>query len=157
MNNTVVLNEKYYNINQLGKYNDFYQRLLGIDQSNLLYLYLDDLMGFVYLLTNDNNFFKHLDYYTLLRKEDGKICICGCDKCNDLYVICHNPTNICFGVGSSCIDRFFPQKMKSYKKKLMTDDICHICKVGLYLKTSKYYDKNTDKNKLGFCYKCWDA
>ena len=52
MNSTIVFNNKNHKINQLCKYNDFYQRLVGIDQSNLLNVYLDDLMGLVCLLTN---------------------------------------------------------------------------------------------------------
>ena len=66
----------------------------------------DELVAYIHLMTNDKYFPDNLENYKLVDKIPfANICICGCEKCNDLQVF-HTPTDI-NSAGSRCISIFY--------------------------------------------------
>ena len=61
------------------------------------------------------------------------VCICSCNKCEKLHIVRHIPTDICFGVGSTCIKRFMPELYGEFSKT-KNGDICINCNITLWYK-----------------------
>jgi hypothetical protein len=116
----------------------------------------------------------------IYQKVEGKTCICGCDKCKNLFVMCHIESNKEIAVGSSCITK---AKGHLYKKYNDTDDNeiknikkeydqfdnylkdkdkirCFTCYTLVYAKSRKPNKKNItakdycDTENPPYCYKC---
>ena len=159
MNTVTVYNEKEYYLDQLVKYENHYRRVIGVDD---MVNCNNDLIGYIKLLTNDNYFYKHIDDYILVEESHGTICICGCKRCETLFIVKHIPSNIDFAVGSSCIKKFF-KNLSGNIKKIRNNELCNQCNTPLYYRTTKYHVKNAykDKNKnnahLGHCILCWNS
>ena len=71
MNNVVVYKKREYFISDLVSYSNHFRRLKGRDiDSTYTFLdsenYLDELIGYIKLLTNDEYFLKHTTDYSLL-------------------------------------------------------------------------------------------
>jgi hypothetical protein len=167
MNNVVVYKKREYFISDLVSYSNHFRRLKGRDiDSTYTFLdsenYLDELIGYIKLLTNDEYFLKHTTDYSLLGEYDGTICICGCDKCHSLFIVRHIPSSIGFAVGSECIKKFFPEQ-KSKLRKIKNKEICIQCNEPLYYGNYKGHTKNAEKDKngnnkhLGHCITCWNS
>jgi hypothetical protein len=116
----------------------------------------DELVAYIHLMTNDKYFPDNLENYILVDKIPfANICICGCDKCWDLYVVNHIPTNEKFAVGSKCIKKLL--KHISYKiNKSNKNEICIDCNEALYSRNCKNHIKNADKNHHNHCNNCWN-
>lgn len=114
--------------------------------------------------------------YTVI---DGTVCICGCNKCKNLYIMRHIESGKEFAVGSSCIKKAKGHLLDKYKEE--NKEIDHIKneykKFDNYLKDlvkprcAKCYDLMCVKNrkphkknitvedycdKHPYCYKCDD-
>lgn len=133
-----------------------YFRDEGKDHTDMNYNYLDNILGYTFLLTDDYNFMKHTEDYILRHFTEGSICLCGCDKCNNLFIVEHLPTSTKFAVGSSCISKYYGKKMKGDLKKNVSNELCLECGEPLYFKTSEYSKKNAYRNQPGFCETCWN-
>lgn len=158
MNLQIEYKDKKYYLEELYLYNhSVYRRKLCQDYTDMNYNNFDELVAYIHLMTNDKYFPDNLENYKLIDKIPfANICICGCDKCCDLYVVNHISTNIKFAVGSRCIKRFL--KHISYKiNKLNKNEICIDCNEALYFKNCKNHIKNADKNHHNHCINCWNA
>jgi Zn finger protein HypA/HybF involved in hydrogenase expression len=107
------------------------------------------------IITGDNILQKGTTYIkeeeNPIRCEDYQACICGCEKCHNLYRMYHKKTNIAFLVGSSCIERAgHPDFVKDIKKK---NGRCINCNLILKIKG---INKNYNKIYNGFCKNCYD-
>lgn len=140
----------------IGNNGNYYFRIVGCDLSkDPNYNYIENILGYVCLLTDDSNFMKNLANYDLQYKSSGNICLCGCDKCDSLFIVKHLPSSVQFAVGSTCIHKFFSKEMESKMKKHLSDELCLDCHLPLYFKTSKYNKRNAFRNQSGYCDKCW--
>ena len=151
----ISLSDLEYN----GKY---YRRVIYVNTHSCNYVYIDNLIGYVYLLTNDKYFLDNLEDYDIVYKDidmkfssfdDNLYCLCGCDKCESLYIVKHVPSKICFGVGSSCIKKFFGERIISLMNKYKHNELCTKCMAPLFFKKTKYFNKNA-KSKYAICNKC---
>jgi hypothetical protein len=165
MNTVATYKDKAYYLSDLDYYDGFYKRKIGREiNSTFNFLdeekYIDEIIGYIKLLTNDSYFLKNTNDFNLIKEERGIICMCGCNKCSSLFIIEHIPSSVRFGVGSQCIKKFFPDK-KSQLNKIKKDEICLECKAPLYYGNYSGHKKNAEKDKngnnkfLGHCINCW--
>ncbi len=117
--------------------------------------YLDNIQGYIMMLTNDPNFLKHLEDYLPTGCTTGTICLCGCDLCSELFTVCHLPSKTYFGVGSTCIRKFMGKRCTSILEKINNKDLCNNCNECLFFKKTKFFERNAFKNEPGFCHNCW--
>lgn len=157
MNLQIEYKDKKYYLEELYLHNAVFRRKMPQDYTDLNYNNFDELVAYIHLITNDEYFPDNLKTYQLISIiQFANICICGCEKCSDLYVVVHTPTNIKFAVGSKCIKRFL--KHIAYKiNKLNKNEICIECNEALYYRNCKNHIKNADKNHCNHCINCWNA
>ena len=96
----------------------------------------------------------HEDSYA--DKYSGRfICLCSENTCNHLIITRYIPTDICFAVGSVCINRFNEENSKVLYN-LKDAKKCDECKVPLVYKENNKFIKNTNKSCDGMCFLCWN-
>lgn len=80
-------------------------------------------------------------------------CICSCNKCNEVYEIQDEDTDIYFAVGSSCIKKFSNKKLDTelyYETKAKR---CLQCNDPLVVRDNNYIPINCKKGD-NFCNEC---
>jgi hypothetical protein len=80
------------------------------------------------ILTNGNSY---VDYQE--NTEEGHICVCDCPLCSILYRLYHKQTDICFLVGSKCIEKAGHDNFMKNAKCAKKNGICVECKFPLIL------------------------
>lgn len=104
------------------------------------------------LITGDNILIKGTTYINPGELGyEGNVCICGCDRCGELYKIYHNKTHTCFLVGSKCVERAGHESFISDINCAKTNGRCKKCNVPLRIKGKR---KNTKKIYDGICDYC---
>lgn len=104
------------------------------------------------LITGENILQKGESYVEYQESgEPGHICVCGCPMCERLYRLYHKETDICFMVGSICIEKAGHPDFISDLKCGKTNGFCKYCDKPLRFRGPK---KNSHKNYKGTCSSC---
>ena len=106
-------------------------------------------------LKNPQNFkiLKSFDHGNTTLPTNSLNCICGENTCTSLFQTKHIPTDICFGIGSVCLERFDKNNSKDIYH-LVKRSKCLDCNCRLVFKSSSKYKKNTNKYLNGRCDDC---
>lgn len=85
-----------------------------------------------------------------------KTCICSCSKCEKVYIIEDEETNIKFAVGSQCIKKFKNKKLTSQLNHYTKAEKCRFCQTPLVKSYNKYIGINCKKG-FDVCFDCWNV
>ena len=85
----------------------------------------------------------------------GKSCICSCNKCESLFVIEDEDTNIKLAVGSSCINKFKNETLNSDIYYHIHGKKCIVCN-DILIKRNNNSNKPVNSDmKSDICWKCY--
>ena len=84
---------------------------------------------------------------------DYKTCICSCIRCEKVYIIEDQETNVKFAVGSQCIKKFKNKKLSSQLHHYLMADKCKSCNIPL-MKSYKPYININSRKGFDVCFDC---
>jgi len=96
---------------------------------------------------------KDLSFTILSHTLTYPTCICSCNKCHNIYVVKDEETDIAFGVGSLCINKFENEKLNVEYRFKIKGKKCDECNEPLIKNENKYLLKNSERGKT-YCYNC---
>lgn len=111
-----------------------------------------ELVSIIQLITGDNIISEKENFQPEYKVYDNNICLCGCNKCKELYLVHNTSKDIYITVGSSCINQFY-DGFENDIKCLKRNGTCEKCNQILCKKSSKYLTKNVKKNS-SICIQC---